>query len=359
MIRNGERRGVWGVCLLLLVFATGCAPSHIIAKKIVAAPNANGGTARREAIAAAWEKFVPVGTTNPCVSVSVPVGPPDATINALAVPPRNYHLKFISTVEQDTNGKRRLSLVLAPNADDSFTPLRQPATVIVLHGYMMYKETMAPWALTLAQAGYRVVLVDLRGHGDSTGSQISFGKHETQDLMQVLDHLQREGLCDGQIGVLGFSYGATIGLHWAAHDPRVATVVAIAPYNRPDEAIVRCAKALKISIPDRIARKALARASTTLDLKWTDWSGEAAIMHIKRPMLLIGASKDTICPPEDIATMSEAAANGSKSIVIPEANHQVLGMWLHQLSEPVTSWFNDHLQGRLQASVETRAPIGK
>jgi pimeloyl-ACP methyl ester carboxylesterase len=352
-IRSNRRGGLttafYFVCLSLLLAATGCSPSRIMGSRIIAAPNNHAAPSRREAIAAIWEKFEPSGATNPCVYVTVPVGPPEAEISALALPPRNYPLKITSKLEQSGEGKRRLSLMLVENADDTFVPLEQPATVILLHGYMLYKETMAPWALLLAQAGYRVVLVDLRGHGESTGHEISFGKHETHDLVQVLDYLQKDGLCEGKVGVIGFSYGATMALHWAARDPRVSTVVAIAPYNRPDEAIVRCAKALNIPFTQHIARKALARASHKLDLKWADWSGEVAVGQIESPVLFVGGTKDTICPPDDIAVLKQAAPLGSTSIVIPEANHQVLGMWLHELGVPVKQWFDNHLQGGLRA----------
>jgi len=321
-----------------------------MAKRITAAPNLHGAATPQDGIAGVWKQFLPPGSTNPCVELKIPVGPPDATVAAASLAPRNYNLQFTSKVDRTAKGQRTLSLMLATNVAGSFTPLEQPATVVLLHGYMLYKETMAPWAVLLAQAGYRVVTVDLRGHGQSSGSEISFGKYETTDLIQVLDYLKEHGLCDDRIGAMGYSYGATLALHWAAHDPRVRTVVALAPYNRPDEAVVRCAKALKISMPRGVARKALAMASQKLEVDWEQWSGAAAARHVTHPVLLVGASKDTICPPDDIALIKDAAPAGSKSIVIPEANHQVLGMWLHELGEPIKAWFHDQLQSGYQAA---------
>jgi pimeloyl-ACP methyl ester carboxylesterase len=88
-----------------------------------------------------------------------------------------------------------------------------------------------------------------------------------------------------------------------------------------------------------VARKALDLASDKLELEWADWSGEAAVRQGRNPVLLVAATKDTLCPPADIAILKEAAPVGSRSIVIPEANHQVLGMWLHELGEPIKEWF--------------------
>ena len=51
-------------------------------------------------------------------------------------------------------------------------------TVILLHGYGLAQFAMVPWAIRLAQSGWRCVLVDLRGHGKSTGKKVYFGTRE-------------------------------------------------------------------------------------------------------------------------------------------------------------------------------------
>jgi pimeloyl-ACP methyl ester carboxylesterase len=336
------------VLLLLLLSATGCV-SRIAAGRIVAAPNQSPSSLNKKMAKFFNEKdfqkeFLPKGSANPFITQTIPVGPPDAKLKAMVLPPRDYHVKIISKVGESPDGKRHsLSLSFVP-ATNSFAPLKEPATIFILHGYTLTKESMMPWALLLAQAGYRVVLVDLRGHGQSTGWQVSFGKYETADLSRVLDYLTEKQLCDERVGVLGLSYGATLGLHWAAHDSRVQTVVAIAPYNQPDEAIERFAVEMKIPVSQKTAREAAAMAATKLDLKWSDWSGETAMRQIKQPVLLIGAEKDTISRPDDIARLKQFAASGSQSMQVPVANHIVVGLWFHDLTEPVTSWFDQHLE---------------
>jgi pimeloyl-ACP methyl ester carboxylesterase len=208
----------------------------------------------------------------------------------------------------------------------------------------MYKETMAPWAAELAGAGYRVVLVDLRGHGKSTGDTVTYGKYETKDLSQLLDNLQARHLCDEKVGVLGLSYGATLALHWAAADSRVQAVVAIAPYNDPEEAAARLAKELKIPVSHKTLREALALAAERLDLKWADWSGLAAIRKMKEPVLLVGGGHDRICLPADLKALQAAAPAGTQVVMVPDVNHMVLGFQLRELADPVKSWFQEHLE---------------
>ena len=55
----------------------------------------------------------------------------------------------------------------------------------------------------LAFAGYRVALVDLRGHGRSTGEYLTYGVREAQDVSQVIDAMEQQQLIAGTIGVFG------------------------------------------------------------------------------------------------------------------------------------------------------------
>ncbi len=74
-------------------------------------------------------------------------------------------------------------------------------TVLLLHGYLQNKNYVTPWAVRLAQAGFRCLVVDLRGHGASTGDHISFGAFESNDLSRVLDDLQRRGWDVSRVGI--------------------------------------------------------------------------------------------------------------------------------------------------------------
>jgi len=103
--------------------------------------------------------------------------------------------------------------------------------IVMLHGFGCCKEQMLPWALDLASSGYRVAMVDLRGHGRSTGEWVSFGALEKHDMKTVLNALEQRKLGGVPIGVLGISYGASIALDFAAEDSRVRTVVAIEPFS--------------------------------------------------------------------------------------------------------------------------------
>ncbi len=103
-------------------------------------------------------------------------------------------------------------------------------TIFCLHGYRNNAGFLLGTGHRLAQAGYRVVLVDLRGHGGSTGDYISYGVIESQDLVQVLDELERRDEIVGPVGVWGISMGASTAIQFAGRDERIKAVVAVVPY---------------------------------------------------------------------------------------------------------------------------------
>jgi pimeloyl-ACP methyl ester carboxylesterase len=105
------------------------------------------------------------------------------------------------------------------------TGVTDPPTAVLLHG--LATDSMASWYFTLAyplvEAGYRVVLLDLRGHGRSERPPLRYA------LDDFVDDL--EGLLDRETGphlLLGNSFGGTIAFGYAARHPeRVAGIVAI------------------------------------------------------------------------------------------------------------------------------------
>lgn len=345
-MKSKDYRSIWAMfaALLVLTLTSGCVTRDMAARMIVKAPNQEYTPSPPEKLTKFWNDFNGGKQGSPFVQMKVKVGPPNAQLAVAELAPGDYHVRYISGIRTNWEGKKFLTMKFRSDTNDDFTPLKEPATIIILHGYMMYKETMAPWAAALAQAGFRVVLVDLRGHGASTGDTVTYGKYETEDLIQMLDYLKAKGLCDDKVGVLGLSYGATLALHWAARDPRVQTVVAIAPYNHPEDAARRLAKEVKVPISPKALNGAMALAAQRLDLKWDDWSGEVAMHNLKEPVLLIGGGHDRIAIPEDIATLEKAAPKGSKVIMVPGVNHFVLGFLLHELADPVKDWFGARLE---------------
>src|SRR5690242_2459678 len=150
--------------LLLVVSTSGC--GRFIARRMVQAPNTYPTwIAPAPPVELAFD---PLLLTN-FPARKVLVGPPEAQLHYRVIDPAGFHLRISSTnwVEGKKPRARFTFQTEWPPQTNAWT--RAPrGTVILLHGYSLAQFAMFPWALYLAEEGWRCVLVDLRGHGLST-----------------------------------------------------------------------------------------------------------------------------------------------------------------------------------------------
>ena len=92
--------------------------------------------------------------------------------------------------------------------------------------YLPYRKrdgTAVRDALThpyFAAHGYACVRVDIRGYGESTGMvKDEYVKSEQDDGLEVIDWIIAQPWCDGNIGMIGISWGGFNGLQIAARQP--------------------------------------------------------------------------------------------------------------------------------------------
>jgi dienelactone hydrolase len=101
------------------------------------------------------------------------------------------------------------------------------AGVVVMHGSGSTRSDVLARAAVLARAGYGVVMIDARGHGDSGGRAMDFGWYGDLDIAAGTEFLASPaGVGPGRIGVVGFSMGGEEAIGAAAADRRIAAVVA-------------------------------------------------------------------------------------------------------------------------------------
>lgn len=81
-----------------------------------------------------------------------------------------------------------------------------------------------------AQHGYAGVRVDLRGSGDSEGIlRDEYLQQELDDGLEILRWIARQSWCDGNIGMIGISWGGFNGLQLAAlRPPELKAIVSVA-----------------------------------------------------------------------------------------------------------------------------------
>jgi alpha/beta superfamily hydrolase len=116
---------------------------------------------------------------------------------------------------------------------------------VICHPHSLYGGSMGvplvvAIAEELAQRGVVALRFNFRGVGHSQGTYAD-GEGEIADVAGALDFLESlERVESGRLYLVGYSFGAGVGLRHAENDPRIAAVAVVAPYvENPSESLLR------------------------------------------------------------------------------------------------------------------------
>jgi len=269
----------------------------------------------------------------------VKVGPPPAKLCYRVIDPADYHFSVTSSNWME-DGEKQYEFhfhATVPGPTNAWTTAPR-GTVMLLHGYGEAQFSMLPWGLQLGEDGWRCILVDLRGHGRSTGKRIYFTVLETNDMMQLLDALQRRGEVAGPVSAMGESYGGVLGLRWKTVDPRVKTVVAIAPYATLSNAVLNIRSEYAPIVPKFMVKAGIKKLPRLLDIPATEFDTITFMEQHPVKALFIAGGLDKIAPPREVERVRDLAPPGSKLVLVPDATHEALTYYFKDLGPPVRSW---------------------
>jgi pimeloyl-ACP methyl ester carboxylesterase len=307
-----------------------------MAHRMVQAPNSYPSWFAPEA--PVWLGFHPNVFTN-FARQFVAVGPPAARLCYRVIEPADYHLTMATTNWLES-GDQRTEFDFHtqwPATTNAWTA--QPrGTVLLLHGYALAQFSMMPWALQLAQEGWRCVLVDLRGHGKSNGKRISYGLHEVTDLSQVLDQLARDGQLRQPVAAMGESYGAVMALRWQPVEPRLRAVVAITPYAGLSNAVLNLRSQYAGWLPKWLLREGVKKLPSVLDTTAAELDTTTVLSRHPVHALFVAADGDKITPAGEVEQVYALAAPGSRLLVVPHSTHETVTHRFADLMAPVSSW---------------------
>ena len=254
------------------------------------------------------------------------------------VPPADYHARMVIT-QHNGSGPARPLYDFKARIPGSPTPFstHPRGTVVLLHGYGLDQDTMLPWALFLAQSGWNCVLVDLRGHGESSGERIYFGIREASDLTALISELMRREQVAAPINVVGVSYGAAVALRWATVDPRVNGVVVITPYSRLNDAIEGLRSNFANWLPAGLIQRAARKIPGLVGVSFDGLDPQEWLQDNKIDALFVAAGDDPVAPIKSVEALA-IRAGAHPVITLPGISHEQAPFQIEVLREPVTEW---------------------
>ena len=200
---------------------------------------------------------------------------------------------------------------------------------VVTHGWSSSRYASLLKVPLLASFTSRVVVYDMRGHGESSAGVCGVGTSEVVDLVQIINQLEDR---ETPVVLFGISMGAGVSIAAAAEgegvSQRVVSVIAEGPYRRFLEPIVGHLKCLKI--PDfPVAQLATGYMAWRLG-GLQGFDRVALAKKIACPLLVLHGSEDPICRLDSAREIAEVAVRG-RLVVFEGGGHSDLAMVDHQL----------------------------
>jgi pimeloyl-ACP methyl ester carboxylesterase len=197
--------------------------------------------------------------------------------------------------------------------------------VLLFHGVSDNRVGDLGVADFLLRAGYGVVMMDSRAHGESEGDLATYGWKEREDVRAIVTALEHQVnvRCEFAFGV---SMGAGIALQAAAVEPHINAVVAEAPFSSFREASYDYAGFHRSPWIGRVLFRTVVEAGFLETRKMAgfraaDVSPADSVAQRAFAILLIGDANDVVIPLRHQEMIFSRAVGRKELWTVPGAAH--------------------------------------
>jgi pimeloyl-ACP methyl ester carboxylesterase len=220
-------------------------------------------------------------------------------------------------------------------------------TVVLLHGWSLDQASNVHWAVALAERGYRAVSMDLRNHGASGKAPAGLGSREADDVVALIEALERNGRLAEPLFVFGVSLGAVTALETATRSDKVRAVIALEPFANAAEAVRSAGVGLariapmhalteRLATPERLDQ-VVAELSQRLDLDLGTLRTEDVVKRIDACTVIVHGQRDSLIPIDSTRALGAGQANITR-VELPWDGHFSTPARLDLLANPIAAW---------------------
>jgi alpha-beta hydrolase superfamily lysophospholipase len=198
---------------------------------------------------------------------------------------------------------------------------------VILNGTATSKEETLLWSGAFLAQGLAVLALDWPGSGES-----ALTVPPTADCDDFTDGIMRlaaaEPAIDAQrVALLGFSLGGAVAAIAAAHDRRIAAIIAVTPPYDPRPWLGRAQPLLRRHLAT------LAGGEERAFQLAAEFALPGVVERVRCPMLVFGAGRDLVVPPEEALRYCAAAGERGTLLWYPDGGHG--------LYESLPEWTDD------------------
>ena len=209
----------------------------------------------------------------------------------------------------------------------TYIPNTHPSTqtLIFLHGFTENRSFGLNYLDIYGNAGFNVLLIDSRAHGDSGGSSVTWGNYEKYDVEQWVNWVAQKHP-DGIIGIHGVSMGASTALLHAElneKNKRVAFYIADSAYSDFETLLELQTQRYfpNILVPKMLLQYANVAAYINARFTFYQASPIYAVRNVTTPILYMHGEDDKIIPVYMSQALYQATKGPRQLYISPHTEH--------------------------------------
>jgi len=201
---------------------------------------------------------------------------------------------------------------------------RRPA-LVVMHGWGGNAEMMLPLAAPLQAAGYALLLLDARCHGQSDDDSFASLPRFAEDIEAGLRWLAAQPEVDPlALGVVGHSVGAGAALLAASRQPTVRAVVSLAAFAHPATMMRRWLASMHIPYWP-LGAYILAYVQRVIGHRFDAIAPCRTIARVACPVLIVHGLADETVPVAEARQIHAARASDAVELLLVPGSHDDYG----------------------------------